>query len=262
MPDPRLLRMASRLGPRRLARLENFSRLAQGKGWGAATVAQENAAIRQLLGDTSDGKLVILDVGANVGSWTLQALKVFPEAQIHAFEPSARAFTQLQSAVAGETRVAVHHLALGGADQQTVLYSDSPGSGLASLTKRRLDHFGIEFSIEEPVTMRTLETWCNAAGLDRFDVLKLDVEGHEIDILESAGEFLHGVRVIQFEFGGCNIDTRTYFQDFWFLLTGAGFRLYRLGPAGLAALTRYEEQDEAFITTNFFASRKDSLGIS
>ena len=95
-----------------------------------------------------------------------------------------------QSAVAGETRVAVHQLTLGSTNQQTVLYLDLPGSGLASLTRRRRDHFGVQFSIEESMRMCTFETWCSSAGSDQFEVLKLNVEGHEVDVLNSAGAFL------------------------------------------------------------------------
>jgi hypothetical protein len=86
-------------------------------------------------------------------------------------------------------------------------------------------------------------------------VVKLDVEGHEMDALQGAGQLLNGVRVVQFEFGICHIDTRTYFRDFWDFLTGLGFRIHRLGPNGLRALDQYSERDEVFAQTNYFAAR-------
>jgi len=73
--------------------------------------------------------------------------------------------------------------------------------------------------------------------------------------LDSAASVLDRVGVVQFEFGGCNIDTRTFLQDFWYLLTGAGYRLHRLGPNGLTPVDRYRETDEVFVTTNYFAAR-------
>ena len=91
--------------------------------------------------------------------------------------------------------------------------------------------------------------------MDKVDVLKLDVEGHELDVLRAATDQLKTVRVIQFEFGGCNIDTRTYWQDFWYLLSDAGYRLYRLAPRRLIQVSRYHERDESFLTTNFFAQK-------
>jgi FkbM family methyltransferase len=255
MPLPDLTRLASYLGLGRLGELEALAQRAQGKGWGAGTVANEAAAVRQLLGDAADGPLMVLDVGANVGAWTLQALQVLPRAHIHALEPSARAHAALSAAVLGETRVSVHQVALGASDGAAVLYADVPGSGLASLTRRRLDHLGIEFSHEESVPLRTLESWSLSAGAEDVDVLKLDVEGHELDVLRGAGGVLGRVRVIQWEFGGCNIDTRSFFQDFWYLLIEAGFRICRLGPAGLSVVARYSERDETFSTTNYFAHR-------
>jgi hypothetical protein len=126
---------------------------------------------------------------------------------------------------------------------------------MASLTRRRLSHFGIEMDIEEKVTTRTLSDWFQESGAARANVLKLDVEGHELEVMQGAEGFLDRIDVIQFEFGGCNIDTRTYLQDFWYFLTGAGYHLHRLGPGGLTRVDAYRELDEVFVTTNYFAVR-------
>ncbi len=199
---------------------------------------------------------MVVDVGANVGTWTLEALKSFPGAQIHAFEPSAVAFAALAAAVGGETRVSLEQMALGDENGEAVLYADVSGSGLASLSKRRLDHLGLDFSYEEQVEVMTLESWSRSRGIGKVDVLKLDVEGHEMDVLRGAGTLLESMSVVQFEFGGCNIDSRTFFQDFWYLLSESGFKIYRLGPSGLSALSNYSERDEVFVTTNYFAGRR------
>ena len=64
MADARVVRLASRLGPRHLSRLEKLLRVAQGKGWGTETVREEAAAVRTLLGSRADDALTVLDVGA------------------------------------------------------------------------------------------------------------------------------------------------------------------------------------------------------
>lgn len=102
--------------------------------------------------------------------------------------------------------------------------------------------------------MTTLDAWCARSGVVP-DLLKIDVEGHELDVLAGASDVLHSVSVVQFEFGGCNIDTRTYFQDFFYFFTRAGFNLFRLGPKGLDRIAAYSEAEESFQTTNYFAVR-------
>ena len=242
----------SRLGDERLSALESAVQHQRGQGWGTATVAAEVAAARQLAGPSVE---LVVDVGANRGAWTREALKVFPDCHVHAFEPAKSAFNELSSSLGSEPRVSLWNTALGGTEGTATLYADKAGSELASLTRRRLDHFGIDFDLEERVPVTTLPAWLAESGATRIDVLKLDTEGHELEILSSAASVLDRVAVVQFEFGGCNIDTRTFLQDFWYLLTGAGYRLYRLGPSGLTPVERYRETDEVFVTTNYFAAR-------
>ena len=104
----------------------------------------------------------------------------------------------------------------------------------------------------EEVTVISLDDWGRDAGFQP-DLLKRDIEGHELDALRGGMEMLANTIVVQFEFGGCNIDTRMYFQDFYYLFKEQDFRLFRLGPRGLRPLAEYRESDETFLTSNFFA---------
>ena len=83
----------------------------------------------------------------------------------------------------------------------------------------------------------------------------MDVEGHELDVLKGGFKTLALAKVVQFEFGGCNIDTRTFFQDFWYLLTEAGFQIHRISEGGPIHISHYSEQEECFRTTNYLAVR-------
>jgi hypothetical protein len=65
------------------------------------------------------------------------------------------------------------------------------------------------------------------------------------------------VSMVTFEFGGCNIDTRTYLQDFFYFFQGCRMRLYRISPSGFFfPIPNYLEQFEQFRTTNFVAIRE------
>lgn len=102
-------------------------------------------------------------------------------------------------------------------NSRSILYSNESGSGLGSLTKRKLDHFGIDFSVEENIELIRFDEYSVNNIIDKdIDLLKIDVEGHELKVLEGVGEKIKNIKIIQFEFGGCNIDTKTYFQDYWY----------------------------------------------
>jgi len=214
-----------------LIQVEMAARLSQGKGWGSETVKLEVQAALSLLSASDRVKPVVLDVGANVGSWTAALLSLAPEATVFAFEPSQAAFRRLADRFSDSPQVTAIQAAVGRANGDATLWADSAGSGLASLTRRRLDHFGIDFSHSEEVSVITLDSWRLDSGVTPI-LLKMDVEGHELDVLVGAPELLKSIKVVQFEFGGCNIDTRTFFQDFFYFFDEAGYVIHRLGPRG------------------------------
>ena len=236
-----------------LRTIETASRVALGKGWGAGTVREEVAAcLGQLPGYSPGEGLIALDIGANVGDWTESLLKASPQASVFAFEPSGEAFEKLSQKFSTTPNVRLVRAAVGNTNGVATLWAPLPGSGLASLTKRRLDHMGIDFDHSENVDLVTLDEWCELNKVSPT-LIKIDVEGHELDVLQGGLNTLKGVKVVQFEFGGCNIDTRTYFQDFWYFFEKLGFKLSRITPSGLTEVSKYREEDESFQTTNFIA---------
>lgn len=246
------LKALARLSPEVLSQIEFAAQWGQGKGWGASTVRQEVAVCISCLPADLRSRPSVLDVGANVGDWTAEFLSASPQSFVYGFEPSSAAFDRLSARFARDSRVQLYQLAVGASCGESELWSDSPGSPLASLTRRRLDHLEIDFASSEVVEVVDLDTWCQRADVVP-NIIKLDVEGHELDVLAGASRVLSETSVVQFEFGGCNIDTRTYFQDFYYLFREAGFRILRLSPRGPVEVAPYGEADECFQTTNYLA---------
>jgi hypothetical protein len=103
----------------------------------------------------------------------------------------------------------------------------------------------------------TLDSFAEEEDLAKIDFLKMDIEGHELSALGGASRLLERkvIRALSFEFGGCNIDSRTYFQDFWHLLRDSGFQVFRILPRGrLLRIDHYSEHLEVFTTTNYLAA--------
>lgn len=201
----------------------------------------------------------IFDVGANQGQFfnlLLSNIK-FDQYQIHCFEPSVHTFGILTGNVKEHPNVVLNNLGLGKESGEFELYYNSPGTGIASLTKRRLDHFDIDFSKSERVRIETLDNYCQDKGITKIDLLKIDVEGHELDVLLSGSKKMfdrNAIKIVSFEFGGCNIDTRTFFQDFFYFFKNVDMNLFRITPSGyLYPIIGYREILEQFRTTNFLA---------
>jgi FkbM family methyltransferase len=246
--------LIAKTNPKLPAMLEIDLQHMQGKGSGGSSTEVEAKTALDFMFRSGD-KVVVLDVGANIGSYSEAIRRLAPQATIFAFEPSSVARKKLEDRFIGESSVVIVPLALGSKNSRGTLWSDSPGSVLASLTKRKLDHFGTEFSQTESVDVVTLDSWVDSMKV-LPNLIKLDVEGHELDVLKGGLKTLSTTQVVQFEFGGCNVDTRTYFQDFWYLLTDLGFAIYRVSAAGQIRLFCYSESDECFRTTNYLAVRE------
>jgi FkbM family methyltransferase len=173
------------------------------------------------------------------------------------FEPQPEAANQLRARFGGEHRVSLHETALSDAPGRASLWADFPGSGLASLNKRRLDHFGRDMSHRVEVPTTRLDDWARTAQIQRIEWMKLDVEGHELSVLRGMGDLIRSVDLVQFEFGGCNIDSRTFFQDFWYFFEKHRFAIHRMTPRGPIEIHRYDESLECFRTTNYVALARD-----
>jgi hypothetical protein len=105
--------------------------------------------------------------------------------------------------------------------------------------------------------MTTVDRFCKEKGLAAIDLLKIDTEGCELQVLKGASEMLSGgrVKVIQFEFGECNVFSRVFLRDFYEVLPG--FRMYRLDSNGLIPLPSYESTNEIFRFQNIIAISKN-----
>ncbi|MEH2465370.1 FkbM family methyltransferase [Nostoc sp.] len=235
-----------------------------GFGCGVSVEFSGESAVLDFVYQKQKASYCIFDVGSNQGQYLKLILGIFPEdiLSVHCFEPSYYTFGILKSSVDPKvkSKIKLNNLALGKIEGELRLHYNKAGSALASLTKRRLDHFGITFDDSEVVRVDTVDNYCNKNNVQQIDLLKLDVEGHELDVLIGASEmfFKQAINVVSFEFGGCNIDTRTFFQDFYYFFNNINMSLFRITPAGyLYPIKSYKEVFEQFRPTNYLAIKND-----
>jgi FkbM family methyltransferase len=227
-----------------------------GSGGGVSNSGEK--AIFNILREKFEPPYCIFDVGSNKGQFLQLALDnmKIDNFSVHCFEPGRETFKMLAENSKGNEKIKLNNIGIGKEKGEAILHFDSAGSGLASLTRRRLDHFNIYFEKSEKVEINTIDNYCMENAINHIHLLKLDIEGHELDALAGARNMFDtkSIDIVTFEFGGCNIDTRTFFQDFWYYFNEINMSIYRITPSGyLYPLQSYKEIYEQFRTINFIA---------
>lgn len=234
---------------KRFARFyENFNYDAESNG--------EHALLRSLSGAPMQA---IFDVGANTGTWSLEAARLFPAARVHAFEIVPATAKQLAIETRNAENVTVNACGLSDREGQAMALVDASESWLSSIVPGTLDIHGDHFT---PTTcsVTTGDAYCRSRGVERIDFLKLDCEGSEPAVLEGFRSMVSDARIdiIQFEYGMQNIYTKFLLIDFYRLLSG--YRIGKLFPQGVR-FKAYAPEDEDLRGPNFIAvsERKPEL---
>jgi FkbM family methyltransferase len=131
---------------------------------------------------------VIVDLGSHIGTSILFFRARYPEARIYGFEPDPATFAKLEANVGALAGVTVQRRAVAGADGESVLHA-------ASYSLRSSLVAGWSESSAVTVPAARLDRVVEELGLDRIDLLKLDIEGSETEALAGA-EALGRVRAI------------------------------------------------------------------
>lgn len=145
--------------------------------------------------------------------------------------------------------VLIPHAVSSVAGQTIKLFTSGDASGLASVHQRRDSYFNDRDFTSVEVRTVTIDDVIKENELARVDFMKMDVEGHELDALRGAIRSLEGrvIKALSFEFGSGNINSRTFFRDFWDLLTPLGYEIYRILPSSrLMPIKDYYEDCEYF----------------
>jgi FkbM family methyltransferase len=181
--------------------------------------------------------MCFIDVGANEGIFTLlAAAAVGPTGTVHAFEPSPRERARLSSNLAlnGLHNVRVHPIALGSSRRTASLSvsdQEHPGHNtLGGFGYRETSH---AYSVE--VAVEALDDVVEREGLDRVDLIKIDVEGSETAVLRGAGDTLRKFRpVIIVEAQETSLrEMGSSVQELVDIIQGHGYDVRSSGSAGL-----------------------------
>jgi FkbM family methyltransferase len=220
---------------------ETGAALLQGKGAGSGwdLKAEVTAAMTFIRAGAT-----VFDVGANKGEWSRAVQEQVGDVRLFLFEPQATCAPYLEIDGAVLTQAAV-----GEKDGRAVLYSPGDAAPNASLHERKDSYFHGQIFTSSEVVVVSIDSFMGAHAIQSVDFMKMDIEGHELFALRGAARALArgAIRAMSFEFGSGNINSRTFFRDYWDLLTRHGYEIYRVLPRGRTLrIFRYDEDLEYF----------------
>ncbi len=202
---------------------------------------------------------VFFDVGANTGEYFKEASKILSSHQVayHLFEPSAKTFTELERNLVGVSNARLNPVALGSNDLVNRSFYSSKSNTLSGFYSSSEKESKIEL-----VSEITIDQYCKDQGIFEIDFLKIDVEGHELQVLKGGKTLLDRgkIKVIQFEFGINSIQARIYFKDFFDLLS-QDYNLYLILSGGVHLIDRYYFELESFGKVSNYVAVLKSLKL-
>jgi FkbM family methyltransferase len=131
----------------------------------------------------------VMDVGAFKGDWTRACLDIFPEASISCIEPQDTVQQGLQKLMSKHSNVKVIKTLLGRSIREDISFEEI-GSGSSVL-------LNCGRGIKKPMT--TIDELVRNEEIEPADLIKLDVQGYEIEVLEGWSIGFDRCQVIQTE---------------------------------------------------------------
>ena len=143
-----------------------------------------------------DGARVFHDIGANVGTWTQLCRALVPDSSIVCFEPMEEHFAAFRKNTEQLDRVRLFPVALGAVEETRTFHpaSFSDASGFLPLNDAGREQWHIRNEAPREMKITTLDRIIATESLPQPDLIKLDVQGFELEVLRGAAATLQKTR--------------------------------------------------------------------
>lgn len=216
-------------------------------------------------GDMSGQRLVVFDVGANVGDWSSALLDLLTDANmreavdIYAFEPVPSTFEYLRNRL-GTQNTVLHYeqLGLSSENGDGVIYvSGGANAGTNSLHTDSL--WGDEKQIT--IVRATATEFCKTHEIQKVHLLKCDTEGHDMEVIRGALQLLadESISVLQFEYNHRWISSRNFLKDAFTAIEMMPYKLAKIQPHQLLIFSDWHPELERFFHGNYALIHVDAL---
>src|SRR6185437_97782 len=183
--------------------------------------------------------VVIFDVGANIGEVTKKYDEIFTQSIIYCFEPVPDIFNELKKKYLNKNNIQCFNLALGKEESnitihESVLSTQSSANIRTSyVTESKVPGIADSIQVKKShiVKQTNLDSFCKKNSISNIHILKLDVEGSELDVLKGASELLshEQIDLIYTEVNFADIyENQSYYHDLASFLYTKNYKLFDL----------------------------------
>ncbi|WP_439358112.1 FkbM family methyltransferase [Bradyrhizobium sp. DASA03007] len=143
----------------------------------------------------------IVDVGANVGQFALFARERWPHANILSFEPLDDCWQTFNTIFGTDNRVQLFKFGVGSFEGEVAINvaNENDSSSILQPSTTQADVFGTIVNIRKKVTLRRLGSTMHADQVASPALLKIDVQGFELDVLKGCEDLLQRFHTVYVE---------------------------------------------------------------
>lgn len=208
---------------------------------------------------------LVFDVGCNDGEWSELALQRRGDIELHGFELAPQLQEQIERRLGQRANFKLCRFGLSDREA-TVSFAYYPDNDVltslvADLPRRGAGHEPLRAITVEGRVMRG-DDYCAKAGIERIGYMKVDVEGHEVEVLDGFDRMFREKRVdaIQFEFGFEAFITGRTVRQFHKRFADLGYITGRVLTVGVH-FSEHGEQFERLAFGNYVAVPRERTDL-
>ena len=213
---------------------------------------------------TPKNRLVVFDVGANVGDWSAAFLRRVSDSSLrefvdlYAFEPVPATAKTLRRNL-GDQNPFLHYeqVALSSTNGDGNIYVGS-GSGINSL------HANPTRGDEEQIAVikATAADFCRVHNIQRVQLIKCDTEGHDMEVIRGALPMMvdGSISILQFEYNYRWVFSRNYLRDAFIAIENLPYKVAKLQSDHIFIFSEWHPELEKYFEGNYAIIHIDALG--
>lgn len=197
----------------------------------------------------------ILDIGANIGRFSITAHAVYPDARIIAFEPLPSCFQSVVKVANHIPKCVALNIALGVTEGELEMFENefSPSSSILSLSDTHKDAFPFAKKGKRvPIKIRTLDSVVSEMQISGSMLIKIDVQGFENKVIQGGIETIKNADVVLIELSYEELyKDQPLFEDINSQLVSMGFHFKgTMSQMAHPSNGRYIDADCFFVRNN------------